>query len=112
MESGEWRVESGEWRVEWSGVERWGGIGRGEAVERGVEGGWVVFQKKSVSWKSLIPRRGGPAESHREYYVGEGFLGSPPAQEAEFSRGARPHELIGAYGSRRCHSRPVCPVLA
>jgi hypothetical protein len=34
--------------------------------------------KKSVSGNSLRPRRGGPAESHREYYVGEGFLGKTP----------------------------------
>jgi hypothetical protein len=37
----------------------------------------VVFQKICVSRKSLRPRRGGPAESHREYYVGGGFLREP-----------------------------------
>lgn len=34
--------------------------------------------KKSVSWKEPEHRGGGPAESHREYYVGEGFLGKTP----------------------------------
>ena len=55
----------------------------------GREGGWVVFQKKSVSRNSLRPRRGGPAESHREYYVGEGFLGSPPARKLVNSQEGR-----------------------
>lgn len=31
----------------------------------------MVFQKKSVSWKVPLHRGGGPAESHREYYVGD-----------------------------------------
>ena len=46
--------------------------------------------KKSVSGNSLRPRRGGPAESHREYYVGEGFLGKtpPPRTEVEPTNGA------------------------
>ena len=38
--------------------------------------------KKSVSWKDPLHRGGGPAESHREYYVGdaacEGGAGEPP----------------------------------
>jgi len=38
----------------------------------------VVFQNKSVSRMSLRPGRGGPAESHREYYEGGGLLWSPP----------------------------------
>src|SRR5207237_9841837 len=38
-------------------------------------GGWSS-KNKSVSRNFLIPRRGGPAESHREYYVGEGSSGA------------------------------------
>jgi hypothetical protein len=39
--------------------------------QEGREEKWVVFQKKSVSWKVPLHRGGGPAESHREYYVGD-----------------------------------------
>ena len=60
----------------------------------------MVFQNKSVSGNSLRPRRGGPAESHREYYVGEGFLGkTPPLRtEADDPRKVRPHELLSPHG--------------
>jgi len=40
----------------------------------------VVFQKKVCLGSPFDPGEGGPAESHREYYVGEGFLWSPPRQ--------------------------------
>jgi hypothetical protein len=57
------------WGVRDSAVETEGHRGRGRV------GG---VPKKSVSRKCSLPRRGGPAESHREYYVGEGFLGETP----------------------------------
>lgn len=72
----------------------------------------MVFQKKSVSRKSLRPRRGGPAESHREYYVGEGFLGSPPTSEPTDSQEGRGRTVFcsgptGVDCFTRGHSRPV-----
>ena len=38
----------------------------------------MVFQKKVFNESCLDPWEGGPAESHREYYVGGGLLRSPP----------------------------------
>ena len=61
----------------------------------------MVFQNKCMSWKWLRGTGGGPAKSHREYYVGEGFSGSPLELKPEFSRTARGRaKLLGAYVSR------------
>ena len=50
----------------------------------------MVFQNKSVFLKSLRGTGGGgPIESHREYYVEEGFSGNPPELRPEFPRTAR-----------------------
>ena len=44
---------------------------------RHIEGGrgWVVFQKNVCLGSGLVQLEGGSAESHREYYVGEGLSG-------------------------------------
>ena len=59
--------------------------------------------KKSVSRNSLRPRRGGGLPNPTESTMwGKGSWGARLRQKREFPRGAWPHELLGAYGSRRC----------
>ena len=71
-------------------------MGLGGAGEK-----WVVFQKKSVSRMSLRPGRGGPAESHREYYEGGGLHWSPPRDCSQRIDGkARELDGSGAYERR------------
>jgi hypothetical protein len=49
----------------------------------------------------LRRRTGGPAESHREYYVGEGFLRGRLLPFTGSSGEVRVDDLLGAYGCRR-----------
>ncbi len=67
------------------------GVGSRESgVGTGREGGWS--SKTKVCLGTLLdPEGGGPAESHREYYVGGGLPGSPACLRCpEFPRRARP----------------------
>ena len=68
----------------------------------------MVFQKKSVSRNSLRPRRGGPAESHREYYVGKGSSGARLHWLPRFSRRVW---LLERVGSLRATGRDCVRVL-
>ena len=70
------------------------GVGTGREESGGVP-------KKSVSRNSLRPPGGGPAESHREYYVGEGFLGkTPPPRRKKLTthEGCDRIELLSPHG--------------
>jgi hypothetical protein len=72
--------------------------------------------KKSVSGNSLRPRRGGPAESHREYYVGEWFLGRTPPRsvatmKADDTGRVRPQRAAQSPRGLTVSPRLVCLVL-
>jgi hypothetical protein len=71
--------------------------------------------KKSVSGKSLRPRRGGPAESHREYYVGEWFSGELPrgvaTMKADDTGRVRPQRAAHSPRGLTVSPRLVCLVL-
>jgi hypothetical protein len=68
---------------------------------RGAGEKWVVFQNKSVSRMSLRPGRGGPAESHREYYEGGGLHWSPRSTCSQrIDVKARELDETGAYERR------------
>jgi hypothetical protein len=64
--------------------------------------GWVVFQKKVRLGTLLDPGGGGLPNPTESTMWGKGSWGARLRQKREFPRGARPHELLGAYGSRRC----------
>ena len=78
------------------------GTGRDRERDRVGGGGGCSSKKICVSGFGQTHGRGGPAESHREYYEGEGFSGDPTRHGGVgFPRdGAAAGELIGAYGSR------------
>jgi hypothetical protein len=80
------------------------GSGTGREWERDRVGGGGGCSSKNicVSGFGQTHGRGGPAESHREYYKGGGFSGDPTRHgRVGFPRdGAAAGELIGAYGSR------------
>ena len=64
--------------------------------------------KTWLSQACLRRRTGGPAESHREYYVGEGFLRGLLLPFTGSSGKARRGGLFCAYGCRLC-SLPQSP---
>ena len=59
---------------------------------------WVVFQNFVVGFVALT-LDGAPAESHREYYVGEGFLRGLLLPLIGTTWKARPNRLLRAHGS-------------